>query len=238
MPAVIRASWLGTFLVLAACELPPIDVNGLSCDERRPCGLGFECVENSCRLEGTVPDAGDGAAPDAGTDAGTLVVDAGPPVNLLPNPDVELADPDGGIAAWRVSGGTLLTFSDAGLDGGRAGQVTVNTDFSPALFSGTIGALPAGTTVCGALWTRGLTSATGLLLRFAETPDSGVSATSMGTNTTVGGTWTRLTTRYVSNGNGLISLRLTTVSSMLPAGRTWLFDQGSVFTVMEDGGCP
>ena len=139
-------------LVLAACELAPLDVEGLRCDDARPCGPGFECVDAVCVAEGTArPDAGvDGGPSDAGADAGVDAgldagadagVDAGTPdagtdagvdagvdagirrgVNLLANPGFENATSDGGVVSWRATTGRVGS-STVSRSGNRSGFV-------------------------------------------------------------------------------------------------------------------
>ncbi len=87
-------------LVLAVgCEVGPLDVAGLRCDEERPCGDGFECNAGVCVGQGAAGDAGLDAL-DAGAGAGDGDGDAG-------------ADPDAGTSDAGIS-----LDLDAGVDAG------------------------------------------------------------------------------------------------------------------------
>lgn len=207
---------------LVACELAPVDVEGLRCDDARPCGAGFECQRGVCVVEGTVDDAGVDAGFDAGVDAGTDAgadagtdagFDAGLPrgVNLLENPGFETIAMDGGPFAWRQTVGRLTPFSFNTHNGMRAMRISSTGSQQQ------IGLVPStdvegpelGMLFCGSIWVRAEGDAgVDVTLTIRDRFFDGGIATSNGTRLTVTSTWTQLKEEYAAIGNSTMQLRL------------------------------
>ena len=215
-------------LLVSACELAPLDVNGLRCTENRSCGEGFTCFEERCYREGEVPEE------DAGIDAG--MPDAGIPrgVNLLSNPGFEQLTSDGGVASWRATTGRLLP-----ADGGRSARlqstgfqqtmvlIPTNDELGPEL----------GMLFCASLWVRSDTDA-GVDVTLAIRDrffDGGVS-TSSGTRATIRTSWVQLKEEFATIGQSTLQLRLTT-NSRFDGGDGLYVDDGWLSRA-ETGGCP
>jgi hypothetical protein len=238
--------------VLSACELGPLEVSGLRCNDERPCGDGFVCVNELCYREGEVPeedagvDAGiDAGIPDAGTpDAG--VPDAGPPdagiprgVNLLTNPGFEQAFLDGGISGWRASPGRFSTAADAGRTSNRAGRFQ-STGFQqlPVLIPNNDVAGPElGMLFCASLWLRSeLDGGTDFTLAIRDRFFDGGTSTSSGTRVTVRNTWVQLKEEFATIGTSTIQFRLS-ANTRLDAGEGIYVDDAWLSRA-ETTGCP
>jgi rhodanese-related sulfurtransferase len=243
--------------VIAACELAPIDLEGLRCDDARPCGEGFECHEGVCVLEGSVievdagidagvdagfdagqPDAGGDAGVDGGIDAG---FDAGLPrgVNLLQNPGFESVTSDGGVSAWRASTGRLLRADGIAHAGNRSARFQSSSMAQlPVLIptTDTRGA-ELGMLFCASVWMRGDEDAgVDLTLTIRDRFFDGGTATSSGTRLTVRSQWVQLKEEYASIGTSDIQLRVTS-NTRLDAGEgVWVDD--AWLSVAQNGVCP
>jgi len=208
------------FLLLASCELGPLDVNGLRCSDDRSCGDGYVCANEYCYREGEVPeeDAGVDAGTDAGTDAGIDAgFDAGTPdagiprgVNLLSNPGFEQLTSDGGVSSWRATTGRFLT-ADGGHGGARSGRLQ-STGFQqlPVLVPNNDVVGPElGMLFCASLWVRsdsdaGVDVTLAIRDRFF---DGGVS-TSSGTRLTVRNNWVQFKEEFATIGTSTVQFRL------------------------------
>ena len=219
-------------LLVSACELAPLDVNGLRCTDERSCGDGFTCFEERCYRDGEVPqDAGidDSGTPDAGLPRG---------VNLLSNPGFEQLTSDGGVSSWRPGTGRLFP-----VDGGHAGFRSARLQSTG--FQQTMVLTPAndepgpelGMLFCASLWVRADTDA-GVEVTLAIRDrffDGGVS-TSSGTRVTIRTTWVQLREEFATIGQSTLQLRLTT-NSRFDGGDGVSVDDGWLSRA-ETTGCP
>lgn len=250
--------------LLSACELAPLDVTGLRCDDARPCGEGFECIEAVCVSEDALLDAGTDAGPrdagardagvDAGVDGGTDAgfdggtdagVDAGPPdaglprgLNLLANPGFESVTSDGGVSQWRATTGRLLA-SAPGHAGNRAARVQ-STAFQQQMVMVPNSDVPGaelGMLFCGSLWLRSDSDAgVDLTLTIRDRFFDGGTATSSGSRVTVRNTWVQVKEEYASIGVSTIQFRLTANSRF--DGGDGVYVDDAWLSVADIGGCP
>ncbi|MDP2272595.1 MAG: hypothetical protein Q8N23_24710 [Archangium sp.] len=233
---------IGLCLLVSACELAPLDVNGLRCTDDRACGDGFTCFEERCYRDGEVPEE-DAGVEDAGFDAGPVdsgTPDAGIPrgVNLLSNPGFEQLTSDGGVSSWRASTGRLLP-ADGGHGGVRSARlqstgfqqtmvlIPLNDELGPEL----------GMLFCASLWVRsdadaGVDVTLAIRDRFF---DGGVS-TSSGTRATIRTNWVQLKEEFATIGQSTLQLRLTT-NSRFDGGDGLYVDDGWLSRA-ETSGCP
>lgn len=251
-------------MLVAGCELAPLDVTGLRCDDARPCGDGFECIEAVCVNEDTLFDAGaDAGRPDAGRDAGLDAgfdagidagsdagvdagpQDAGPPdagiprgVNLLANPGFESLTADASVSQWRASTGRLMP-SDAGHSGNRSGrfQSTAYQQQPILIPNNDVPGAELGMLFCGSLWLRSDSDAgVDLTLTVRDRFFDGGTATSSGSRITVRNAWVQVKEEYASIGVSTIQLRLT-ANSRFDAGDGVYVDDAWL-SVADVGGCP
>lgn len=252
-----RRQIVALFALVAGCELSPIDLEGLRCDDARPCGDGYQCIDAVCVAdENVMPrdagtdagrdagsiDAGRDAGIDAGTDAGMSDAgfDAGVPrgVNLLSNPGFESLLSDGGVASWRASTGRMLPVS-GGHSGARAGrlQSTALQQQMVMFPNNDVAGAELGMLFCGSLWVRGDTDAgVDFTLTIRDRFFDGGTATSSGTRITVRDSWVQVKEEYASIGVSTIQLRLT-ANSRFDAGDGVSVDDGWL-SVADGGGCP
>ncbi|MFT3711414.1 MAG: hypothetical protein QM817_27590 [Archangium sp.] len=243
--------------LVAGCELEPIDLEGLRCDDARPCGDGFQCIDAVCiadehvmaedagRDAGSIDagrDAGFDAGVDAGTDAGTIDAgfDAGVPrgVNLINNPGFESLTSDGGVSSWRASTGRLIPV-DGGHSGARAArlQSTALQQQMVMFPNNDVAGAELGMLFCGSLWIRSDTDAgVDLTLTIRDRFFDGGTATSSGTRVTVRDSWVQVKEEYASIGVSTIQLRLT-ANSRFDAGDGVYVDDAWLSRA-NVGGCP
>lgn len=213
----------------AGCNLGPLEVAGLRCEDARPCGEGLVCFESRCVRE--VPDAGD-------VDSG--VPDAGIPraVNLLVNPGFEQLMTDGGVTGWRATNGRIVA-APGGRSGIRSGRLQ-STGAQQALVlvpNTDVDGPELGMLFCASLWLRGDTDA-GVDVTLAVRDrffDGGVS-TSSGTRITVRADWVQVKEEFATIGTSTIQLRLTT-NARFDAGEGMFIDDAWLSRA-ETTGCP
>lgn len=236
-------------LLLTSCELAPLDISGLRCNDARPCGEGHVCVDELCVREGEVPDAGpeDAGPEDAGVDAGIedAGTDAGPPdagiprgVNLLENPGFEDLTSDGGVVGWRASTGRFL-FADGGHSGVRSGRLqSSGFQQTPVLIPNNDEPGPElGMLFCASLWVRSDSDA-GVDVTLAMRDrffDGGVS-TSSGTRVTVRNNWVFMKEEFATIGVSTLQFRLS-ANSRFDAGDGVYVDDAWLSRA-ETTGCP
>ncbi|MGV3620856.1 MAG: carbohydrate binding domain-containing protein [Archangium sp.] len=223
------------FFTLTACELAPLDVTGLRCDESAECGDGFVCYQARCFHEDALPseDAGsDAGTHDAGIDAGTSdagidagipdagfdagIPDAGIPrdINLLLNPGFEIRLSDGGVASWRASSGRVQP-SNVNRSGQRGAKLySVGTAQQPVLFpSADIPGTEFGMLFCASAWVRAENGQTvDLTLTLRDRYSDGGSDASAGVRFTATDTWRQVKEQHLSFGNSTMQMRVSSVT--------------------------
>ena len=223
-------------LLLAGCQLGPLDLAGLRCAEDRPCGEGFVCVSDHCLPESELTDAG---AHDAGEDdAGTP--DAGIPrgVNLLANSGFEQFAFDGGVPSWRASTGRFITLG-GGHSGNRAGRL------QSSAFQQTMTLIPSndvdgpelGMLFCASVWLRADTDAgVDVTLAIRDRFFDGGTSTSSGTRVTVRTNWVQVKEEFATIGTSTIQFRVA-ASSRFDAGDGFAIDDAWLSRA-DPSGCP
>ena len=228
-------------LLLASCQLGPIELTGLRCAEDRPCGEGFVCVSAHCLPESELIDAGDddaGAADAGEEDAGTP--DAGIPrgVNLLSNSSFEQFASDGGVPSWRASTGRFITL-DGGHSGNRAGRLQSSS------FQQTMTLIPSndvdgpelGMLFCASVWLRADADAgVDVTLAIRDRFFDGGTSTSSGTRVSVRTGWVQVKEEFATIGTSTIQFRVS-ASSRFDAGDGFAIDDAWLSRA-DPSGCP
>lgn len=224
-----------TFFAFSACELAPLDVSGLRCDEASECGEGFVCFQERCLHQDELPseDAGvDAGVRDAGFDAGTPdagipdagfdggfdagIPDAGIPrdINLLVNPGFEIRLSDGGVANWRATTGRIHS-STQSRSGARSGKLVSSGSSQQMVLIPSVDqpGTEFGMLFCSSAWIRAENGQTvDLTLTLCDRYSDGGTDASAGVRFTATDTWRQVKEQHVSFGNSSMQMRITSVT--------------------------
>lgn len=233
---VLRITAIASLLLFSACELAPLDVTGLRCDDSSECGDGFVCFDTRCFHEDAlpledgghdaglpdagIPDAGidagapDSGTPDAGFDAG--IPDAGIPrdINLLLNPGFEIRLSDGGVSNWRASTGRLQS-STQSRSGARSGKLISSGTSQQMVLIPSVDqpGTEFGMLFCSSAWIRAENGQTvDLTLTLRDRYADGGSDASAGVRFTATDTWKQVKEQHVSFGNSTMQMRISSVT--------------------------
>lgn len=205
---VLRITAIASLLLFSACELAPLDVTGLRCDDSSECGDGFVCFDTRCFHEDALP------LEDGGHDAG--LPDAGIPrdINLLLNPGFEIRLSDGGVSNWRASTGRLQS-STQSRSGARSGKLISSGTSQQMVLIPSVDqpGTEFGMLFCSSAWIRAENGQTvDLTLTLRDRYADGGSDASAGVRFTATDTWKQVKEQHVSFGNSTMQMRISSVT--------------------------
>lgn len=238
---VTRGQACSILIVVAACTLEPLNVEGLMCDDRRRCPEGYVCLNGLCT------GRNDAGTLDAGAlDAGTPRTDGG--LTLLGNPGFEILGADGGILLWRrVFTGTTLTAHRTARSGTYSASLLHDgQDFpmvlSMPVYDGPAGGLRPTHGFCGAVWAR--TSQANVTARVYLSPvemdDAGSPPVQLGrVSEEVGPAWQRISSRVAVAYTGVLpSMALQVWVGTADNTKGVLIDDAELRLMTPDASCP
>lgn len=252
--AVFRALVIAVFF--AGCELAPLDVTGLACDDADQCGDGFVCFGAKCirpddvpEVDAGIPDAGveeeDAGVEDAGITEDAGVPDAGSPdaglrrdVNLLANPGFEMRLSDGGVASWRASTGRLVS-STQNRSGSRSAKlISSNTNQQMVMVpSADQSGTEIGMLFCASAWVRAENGSTvDVTLTLRDRYFDGGFDSSAGVRFTATDQWRQVKEQHISFGKSTLQYRLQSVTRF-DAGDGFFVDD-TVLLLSSGDQCP
>lgn len=235
-----------------ACQLAPLDVEGLRCVSDDECE-GLSCVRGVCAVQREMDagvdaglDAGHDAGVDAGHDAGFIdagepdagPIDAGIPLytNLLANPGFEQLSMDGGVNGWKTSNARLVTETQIFRSGRRSGRLTAGMqNTGPTVLPvERVTNIGSGMGFCAGIYARtDRNNGMEVTLSLRNYLADGTVNTISGGRTMLGNSWVQLTKAVPTFAGSSLEMRL--VISGQDAGMNLYVDDATLLRTDNDG---